>query len=132
MSVSIKFHGGEFNRDLRRARKNGLREMSRKLYMAAQDTVNFLYPPASKKGEPPARRSGDGRGSIFFDVQEFESVIAARVGTTSERLTEQGRGSFNYMAYHETHGRSWLLLTYRRYEGLFGPLFLRTANSEMR
>lgn len=83
-----------------------------KAYEFAQENVNTLYPPASNPGESPHRRSGDGRRSIFFEAVHAPEGLGgpeARCGTSSEKLQEQGRDEFNYMAYHETHGRPWLL-----------------------
>ena len=93
------------------------------LYEFAQDRVNTLYPPSSAPGEAPHRRSGDGRRSIFFEAQRAPEGLGgpeARCGTTSERLIEQGREDFNYMAHHETHGRPWLLPSLVDNEGPIG------------
>lgn len=99
----------EFDDAFGRASLDGLREAAYSLFALSRDQVNTLYPPASKVGEPPRRRSGSGFRSIFAQAEMINGRPYARTGTSSERLVEQQRGDFNYMAYHETHKRPWLL-----------------------
>ncbi|MEX2185596.1 MAG: hypothetical protein WD875_02335 [Pirellulales bacterium] len=66
-----------------------------------QLAVGEDYPPASKPGEPPHRRSGEGQRSIRHGSQR----------STSQGWVDSASGDFDYMAYHDQHGRPWLLDT---------------------
>lgn len=97
-----------FAKELEQATLRGIEEAAAELADIAQDRLNTGYPPSSVPGESPHRRSGDGRRSVFSQALTGDTP-EARTGTSSERLEEQGRGDFNYMAHWELHGRPWLL-----------------------
>jgi hypothetical protein len=109
MAIRVALFTRQFEDAFRKAALNGLREAAYELHGIAQDRLNTLYPPASKRNESPRRRSGDGRRSVFAQAEMVNGKPAAITGTTSERLVEQGRDDFNYMAHHELNGRPWLL-----------------------
>lgn len=88
----------------------GLGDAADKLAEVAQDRLNRGYPPASKPGEYLARRSGDGRRSVFSQALMREGKPVARCGTSNERLSQAGR-PFNYMAHWQLtqkNKRPWL------------------------
>lgn len=96
---------GRINSKFLDAIGQGLEDAAYVLQEVAQDRLNVGYPPSSKIGESPHRRSGDGRRSVFVDSKREKGLPIARCGTTSQRLKKK----FNYMAYWEENGRPWLI-----------------------
>lgn len=69
--------------------------------LLCQLAVGEDYPPASQLGEPPHRRTGEGQRSIRHGSQR----------STSQGWVDSAPSDFDHMAYHDQHGRPWLLDT---------------------
>jgi hypothetical protein len=71
------------------ATETGVQEAGRQLKAVIEDTLGRLeYPPASPRGEPPARRSGDLQGSVQqrtletaggYQQRVYPSIVYARI-----------------------------------------------------
>ena len=131
MSVRVTTHEVEFLTRWHRATVSGLDAVAKHLWAQCSQNVNVLYPPASKPGEAPRRRSGDGRRSIFWQTEQGDLANglgpSSRVGTSGDRLQAQGRGDFNYMAHWERNNRAWLLPTFVAELSTMGTIFEATA-----
>jgi hypothetical protein len=71
-----------------------------------KQAVSDPFPPPSQLGDSPHLRTGGGRDSIRHGVESQHS--RTWVGT-------QMIDRFNHMAWHDQHGRPWLLETLERH-----------------
>ncbi len=73
--------------------------------LLCRNAVSEPFPPPSAPGTPPHRRTGGGRASIRWGIDREECV--AWVGSAMF--------DFDYMCWHDQHGRPWLLDTLQRH-----------------
>ena len=103
---------GKFQELFEEAVLQGMADAADKLAENAQEGLNRGYPPASSPGEYLARRSGDGRRSVFSQALTQDGKPVARCGSSDERLDTSGH-RFNYMGHWERTSkgrRPWLTL----------------------
>jgi HK97 gp10 family phage protein len=81
------------------------------IFMAAKviDELGVAYPPASRPGEPPRKRSGELQRDVTYEVNERAGT--ASVGVTSAYGPFLERGT-RYMS-----ARPFLFATFRKYMG---------------
>lgn len=136
LRVQVTIEGaGRFREGFERAAFAAVEAGAGTLYEFCQDKLDTYWAgTASKLGEAPRRRSGDGRRACYFEAVTAPEGLGgpeARCGTTSERLIEQGREDFNYMAHWERNGRPWLLPALTENQQAIGAAMESAAKAEM-
>lgn len=77
--AEFKWHGKQIEWRVRNAVADALDDLGRRLVWRVRRALNIPYPPASDPGNPPHRRTGLLRDSIFTTVNRHQLVLHLRV-----------------------------------------------------
>jgi len=121
----------EYGKRLDNATAFGLRKGAERLVQLVQRRVSKRYPPASKPGRPPRRRTGKLRKNIAFFMR----------GRRSRNVTVGWRKAGIYGFYHESginypkaglQFRKHMLPVFRRHKKHIGNVITRNSREKMR
>jgi hypothetical protein len=102
IEATLTWHGEQILSGIETISWERLLRAAQFLHQQLQETVGIPYPPASRPGEPPRRRTGKGQRSIVLVPDKATGTIW--VGTT--------RGAQYMMSLDTT--RPWIEITIRK------------------
>jgi len=150
-NFQYKWHGDEFNRQLRKSTAVGLKLAAVFFHARCRAAVNVIntgtrrkrtrdtaggkkgsqyttYDNSSKPGEPPRKRTGVGQSNIKWEYNDDKRDPAVRVGVTKKGL---------YMIFLELGTktvlpRPWLLATLTKFWRMIGKLAATGGKGEIK
>lgn len=72
---NITFNTGRIKSMIRGAKKSAMTQLARELQAAIRKTISRPYPPPSRPGRPPKRRTGVLRNSTFVEFRGSKLVV---------------------------------------------------------
>ena len=82
MTVRFKWEGGRAKWAVRSAIADGMEKASLEFVKLVKRKINTPYPPASRPGEPPHRRTGNLRANIDYWINRKE--LKVMIGPTED------------------------------------------------